>query len=344
MRKRLVGSIVSVALVLIGITGVPAAKAAYPGFNGKIAFVSAAGTGFGIFTVNVDGTQRTQLTESGDVTAEPAWSPDGMKIAYANRSFAPGIWTMNADGTDKHRLNEDGDDPTWSPDGKQIAFIAGAFQAQNIYIMNADGTGRHRLTIGGNDAGPAWSPNGLFIAYSHANDPSLPTDIYSISVNGPSRPRNLTQSYVGQVQPNWSPDGTKIAFISLRDTGNELYVMSSDGDAQTRLTETPIDYELHPAWSPDGNRILVSIYLTGAHQQLYSLSTDGSQISRVTHDDFNDSEADWQPLQCNLKPIACVNQSTRGALLGPVVRLIRQTLNQQKPQRAGVARGGRQEI
>ena len=120
------------------------ADGAYPGRNGRVAYVESAlgriGSGWGptIVSVRLDGTGRQTLTTatrtSGDF--EPAWSPDGRRLAYVHstgRQLGPGtsgteIWVMNADGSGKRRLTRnslwDGS-PTWSPDGRSILFVRG---------------------------------------------------------------------------------------------------------------------------------------------------------------------------------------------------------------------------
>jgi Tol biopolymer transport system component len=81
-------------------------------------------------------------------------------------------------------------------------------------------------------------------------------DIYTMNPDG-SQPTRLTYSGAGEfnVQPTWSPDHSKIAFVSNRSGGNvDLYVMHADGSMVQRLTDNPGE-DSQPAWSPDGSRI-----------------------------------------------------------------------------------------
>ena len=97
---------------------------------------------------------------------EPAWSPDGEKIAFVSY---PGndnaeIYLMNSDGSGRTRLTGiPGNDhwpPTWSPDGDRIAFTSdGKDETGGIYVMKSDGSGLGRLTDHpAEDAFPAWRP------------------------------------------------------------------------------------------------------------------------------------------------------------------------------------------
>ena len=102
------------------------------------------------------GAPTARLSFSGD----PAWSPDGQKIAFSSeRDDALNIYVMNADGSDVARLTDNstgGREPAWSPDGRKIAFASdrhdpakGSLPVRGdsaIYAMNADGSGVARLT------------------------------------------------------------------------------------------------------------------------------------------------------------------------------------------------------
>ena len=74
---------------------------------------------------------------------------------------------------------------------------------------------------------------------------------------------NLTNYNGGNdTGPNWSPDGTRITFISDRDWNHEIYTMNADGTDQTHLTRHTAS-EYHPDWSPDGTKIAFASYRDG---------------------------------------------------------------------------------
>src|SRR5256886_17393956 len=76
------------------------------------------------------------------------------------------------------------------------------------------------------------------------------------------------------------PSTARIAFVSTRDGNREIYVMASDGSAQTRLTNVP-EWDYEPSWSPDGNRIAF-VSQRGRCDDLYVMDPDGSAPTRLT--------------------------------------------------------------
>jgi Tol biopolymer transport system component len=104
----------------------------------------------------------------------PAWSPDGMKIAFSGGKYDSdrGVYLMNADGSDIRRLSTVPGtvdfSPVWSPDGASIAFTAGSLCAEQVWVIRADGSGERPIL---NDpafspSGQSWSPDGTMIAFS----------------------------------------------------------------------------------------------------------------------------------------------------------------------------------
>jgi WD40-like Beta Propeller Repeat len=176
----------------------------------RIAFVRRTDTEWAIVVAELDGrAEQVLLREpnqpNGYVSLDaPAWSPDGTHLAYTRWTldrkfnFRPRLYVMHVDGGDARPLARDAADAAWSPDGRRIAFASVRDrngrrcwdQCQllaELYVMNADGSGLRRLTRNrGHDHGPAWSPDGRYIAFaSDRNSPDAGNhELYSIRPGG----------------------------------------------------------------------------------------------------------------------------------------------------------------
>ena len=139
----------------------------------------------------------------------------------------------------------------------------------------------------------ALSPDGRFIAF-HADSPVRPEqDIFVIRVNG-SGLIQLTDGsrnghFSSNLNPSWSPDGTKIAFTN----GADILFVDADGENMVRVTHDSNDND-NPDWSPDGRRIAFSTNIDGNYN-IHTIKVDGTGQARLTNHHKADHQPSWSP-------------------------------------------------
>lgn len=276
---------------------------------GKIAFVSSRDGNPEIYTINTDGTDLTRLTNDPAIDEEPAWSPDGRRIAFVRSSE---LHVMNADGSNVRRIfsGSNTQNPSWSPDGTKIAYSALSNGSANLWVVspNAGGPGPTLLfEAPGWDAQPSWSPDGTRLALvSDWNAYDFVWDIYLINADG-SGFTGLTGDIFDRVDylgPSWSPNGARIAHVVSERVGIDRYIttlgiMNADGTGQTRLISACSDCGAlisvskleRSSWSPDGQAIVFTSGTTTALDVSW-VRADGSASGLIVSNGWNPS---WRP-------------------------------------------------
>jgi Tol biopolymer transport system component len=274
----------SLAVTLVAGALAAPVQAAFPGPDGKIAFATDRDGNFEIYTINPDGSGLTRLTNTSSAEATPAWSPDGLKIAYARDSH---VWTMNADGSGQTE-GPPGDDPGWSPDGTKLIYARDGFDSQGGGVFVFDGTTETKVAPGERDSRwPEFSPDGQKIVFTAASVAGI-FDIYTVNPDGTGLTK-ITNTGNDQ-EATWSPDGSRLAFMHLGD----VWTMNPDGTGRTQVTNNP-DQEMDPAWSPSGTRIALARRWNNVNWDLTVMNADGSGAVKVTDDTFVQFWPDWQP-------------------------------------------------
>jgi hypothetical protein len=307
----------ALALAVLACLAPASAHAAFPGRNGRIAFVRP---GEGIFTVKPDGTSRKRVTPvdapGGRCDSEPAFAPSGLELAFQTcdpARHATAVGVMGLAGSGRSLLVSDSpavpspQTPAFGPGGLRLAFAAGV-STTRLFTVALDGTRRRRLREVGYS--PAWSRAGL--AYTvpvngtrWCNSTQL-DDVYAFDPTL-TETRRLTKNH-GSYSPDWSPDGRRVAYTRdysvssgdqrrVRNTrdckvtvrkaqayGPEIVVAKASGKNGHRLTGKGGS---EPSWSPDG--ALIAFERAG---YVWTMTADGHSARRLT----KGTQPAWQPL------------------------------------------------
>jgi dipeptidyl aminopeptidase/acylaminoacyl peptidase len=242
------------------------------------------------------GVNDPRLSPDGRTVAYAVWTVDKDKNEYLGA-----IWLAAVDGSTPPRqftsgTRRDGN-PRWSPDGSQLAFTSNRDQDEaQLYVMPSDGGEARKLSdLKGGVSVPAWSPDGTRLLFaSRVLDPAYDEKdekkrkprrftrlrykldnegwigdraqhIFVVPADGSSEPTQVTGGDYEDSDPQWSPDGRRIAFASARhqdwdtDLVQDLFAVGAEGGDPELLTTTDGACSA-PSWSPDGRRIAFCLY------------------------------------------------------------------------------------
>ena len=296
-----------------------------------------------IYAVNPDGTGLKQLTNTSTGEYSPIPSPDGKFIAFHSDDTVPSK-VMNADGSGQRPLKgcstigpgawspdssklvcevgseeglavaevgsgavtpltRKGRYPSWSPDGRAIAFI----DRERLWAIPAEGGAPRRL---GNrkideEAAPSWSPDSKRLAYMGSAGTKFRQDLFTIGADG-SGERRLVQRISDFQTPNWSPEGSLIAFVKeLPHYVSAVYTVRPDGTGLKRISVSPgRESSNEPAWSADGATLLYTRwrYRFGGGTDVF-VTTPGAGVGRAATHPFPAGGTNEGPLWMTGPPL-----------------------------------------
>ena len=264
-----------------------------------------------------DGTER-QVASADAIPGDPAWSPDGRRIAYSGYDHCPvdsavechaEIYVINADGSAPTRLTKlesvgDSYAPSWTPDGTRLAFTtwSAATRTSRVYAVGTTGADAPAPLASLEGIAPAWSPDGRRLAFAADDHGRYAIFVANADGSAPVRltnPSGVEGDAANDFQPTWSPDGSRLAFTRnrLRPGGSgycQVHVVTLDASAPVQLTHDSFCAHA-PSWSPDGTLIAYNGQERPGLQGLRVMRADGSHDVMVRRTSAWPSRATWAP-------------------------------------------------
>ena len=224
-----------------------------------------------IYLQSTSGQTPINLTaESPHEDEQPAFSPDGERIAFRSSRDGGGLFVMGRTGEAVRRVTADGFNPAWSPDGRRLAYTTHRMELRpqnsegrsELWVVNVDGTEARRVYEG--DATlPSWSPNGGRIAFAQRLGTDRQMNVLTIAAAG-GEPAPIAQSETGiDWNPVWSPDGRYLYFVSDRGGSTNVWRVRIDEETGEERgppapITTPAAFAAHLSVSADGQRLSFS--------------------------------------------------------------------------------------
>jgi Tol biopolymer transport system component len=264
---------------------------------------------FGIYQVFLDTLERRRLTQApigaGDYRFEV--SPDGRTLAfirYEKRGIAD-LYVVSMDGGEPRRLsnwNEELNGLSWTPDGREIVYSVIEPAASRLWRIPAtsDTLGRGspltNIPLAAMNPSISRSPEGqparlAFQTITRDVDIHL-MDLDGGLVNDTIRSQPFSNSTRVEGSARFSPDGSRIAFVSYRSGGPDIWVAQRDGSGLRQVTSLGAAGVLVTDWSPDGTRIAFEAAIDG-NTDVYLVGADGGHLQRLTTDPTIDGTPAW---------------------------------------------------
>ncbi len=222
-------------------------------------YVKRIGGQADIFFQRVGGSNAVNLTAGCALDDdEPAFSPDGKRIAYRSACEGGGIFVMGATGESARKVTELGHDPSWSPDGLELAVADeklgspfGRSTTSHVRAVRIE-TGEKRLLAGRDGVQPSWSPDGRRVAFWSLDEVTAARDLFTVAADGSQSGENAAVRVLDDPPVDWSPvwigGGRALLVASTRGGTMNLWRIEVD-PATGRPLGTPRPVTVPSSWA-----------------------------------------------------------------------------------------------
>jgi len=221
-----------------------------------------------IFIQRVGGGNAIDLTpDAPEEDTQPAFSPDGSRIAFRSERAGGGVFVMGSTGESVKRLTDFGFNPSWSPDGREVVVstvrwgeAVSRVGEGELWAIDVTSGARRRIETAGDAVQPSWSPHGHRIAYWSVSDDGQ-RDIFTVpAASGEGPPVAVTTDPAVDWDPAWSAYGGSLYFSSDRGGTMNLWRVPIDERKGTRLgppepLTMPVGWAGHLSLSADGRSL-----------------------------------------------------------------------------------------
>lgn len=239
-----------------------------------------------------------QVTFGEKRDMDPMVSPDGSHLAFASdRTGHFNIFLVTFGKAGELQLTQSNKDdryPNWSPDTRRIVFCSKRTGNGDIYEMSCDGSSGYlqltdRVDL---DEYPCYEAKrqGMIFASTPKRGLRLRPKMSVVFAKDKGQANNTVVLADGD-EPRFSPDGTKIVFVSRRTKNNDIWLMNDDGGLQTQLTTDRKDDE-NPDFSPDGRKIVFASNRTG-NFDIWVMDADGGNQRQLTTAPEDETQPSW---------------------------------------------------
>jgi len=274
------------------------------GGKGQVAFVSERGGGQPqIWLINVDGSDLQRLTNKPDGACQPAWSPNGQRLAYISpcdgqkdRYDGASLFILNMSTHVSELVStfSKGDyDPAWSPDGRKIAFTSLQTGKPQIFVYDLAARASQQLmnrsTI---SRQPAWSPDGARIAFVAPSPTTNKPQVWLVDSAGESAPKLFSEGGWSEVyRPVWTPDGKALLF----DLGKQNGIAGKHLVGSVIQIETSVSFPESLDYSSDGASVICDGVFNLPGRDIIIMLETGARPQRLTNDPAEDYQPAWRP-------------------------------------------------